>query len=228
MGEYLVIVKAVVAGILIFSALWFYRKHVIAARAKAIKDFCNQLRLKRVDSGNDRTPTFAGKIDGNSFLIGQVEVGSKYRHIQSTLSTDFKFSREVKESLGITKIPDMVMFLRYEGADAFSDKGTNSFFDGIRNTLRSAVGIQDIEIGDEYLDRVFLIKGISTEFVQNFFTDSIKEKMKALFEAKPYSIVITGRNISFECIDGILDSSYYKDAIDLAMEFKKALESSIL
>lgn len=225
MSEYWIIVKAVVAGVLIFSALWFYRKHLIATRAKAIKDFCHEMNVKRAGSGNDKTPTFAGKIDANSFLIRQVEVGSKHSHIQTTLSTDFNFPREIKKSLGITKIDEMLMSLKYEGADAFSDKGTNSFLDGIRDTLRSAVGIQDIEIGDKELDRVYLIKGISTEFVQKFFTESMKTRLKSLFDTKPLSIEVTAMSISFVTGDGKLDSSYYKEAVGLAMEFKKALES---
>ena len=79
------------------------------------------------------------------------------------------------------------------------------------------------QIGDEYLDRVFLIKGTSREFVQNFFTESIMARLKSVFVANPYSIEVTGKHISFVRTDEILDSSYYKDAIDLVMELKDTL-----
>lgn len=83
-------------------------------------------------------------------------------------------------------------------------------------------GMQDIQVGDEEVDRRFIIKGRPENFAASLFTSiSLRER---LLQARVLNVEVDGRELTFEQVGVLKDAEYLKFLFDLLSDVAERVE----
>jgi hypothetical protein len=229
MGEYLIIVKAVLAGVVIFSGLFFGRKYLRETRRKAIITFAEEMGFKEVDIDKDGHPTFNFKVKDKQFTIRQSEISKgKGRAFLTTVSASLNLDINQSRHIGIKRGSEIIVSLEAENPDLFSYGSINNAIKATRNAVRGVTGIQDIQIGDPELDDKFCIKGSSEVFVKKLFSEEVVDQFKSLYKVSPYLLVVDGASVTLKRMDHVLDTDFYKAATIFILLLMNAIHKNSL
>jgi hypothetical protein len=94
--------------------------------------------------------------------------------------------------------------------------------ENVLNKLGKALGMQDIQTGDEELDRRFIIKGQPEPVIANLFT-SIGLRQK-LLEARSLHVEVKGRELHFEQRGAESNADYIQFLFDLLSDLAEAVD----
>ena len=153
---------------------------------------------------------------GTAYLGGLVRtpprVTGTYRRHPLTLDT---FTRGSGKSR--TTYTRLVLFVN-NAANVYLALYQESVFSKIGKFF----GMQDIQVGDEEVDRRFIIKSKPESFAAGLFTGiSLRER---LLQARVLNVEVDGRELTFEQVGVLTDVDYLKFLFDLLTELAEAVE----
>lgn len=150
--------------------------------------------------------------EGGRFFFSAPRVTGRYRGRQVTLDT---FTRRTGDSR--TTYTRILMFVNNQ-ANIYLAMYQESVF----SKMGKFFGLQDVQIGDDEIDRRFVIKSKPETFAASLL--SYINLRQRLLEARRLNVEVDGREITFEQVGVIRDVERLRFLIDLLSDLADAVE----
>lgn len=176
----------------IFAVIYFSRR----AREKAWRELAESLGLTYESGG----------------FLGLSRVTGTYHGHSLTLDT---FTRGSGKSR--TTYTRIVLFVNNQATAYLA-----LYEEGVFSKIGKFFGMQDIQIGDEELDRRFIIKSRPENFAASLLlAGGLRQK---LLETRPLNIELDGRELHFEQVGVLMNVDYLRSLFDLLSDVAGAVE----